>query len=69
VNRALDSDAEKDEAIELWQKALGKEWFPESVEESMSARYVTPKGHILQTPRPDSASVEIPSHRFYGEED
>lgn len=74
AKKALEED-DKDKAIELWQKIFEEDYFPTSIDDDAKALAdaikttevsVTSLG-IVTVGRTGSKSIEIPSHRFYGE--
>src|SRR5215218_1712687 len=78
AEQALRKDQDQlDEAVELWQKVLGKEYFTDSSELrkrqkaawiALSGAYVDDKGRVSDRPKPDGKSVKATGHRFYGDE-
>ncbi len=75
AERALASDDAAD-AISLWQKVFGDEWFPQNADqfkaESLKSAavagsiFVTPSGRV-ETIRPEGRAVQAQPQRFYGE--
>lgn len=72
--RAL--EAERDEAVELWQRVFGGECFPTLVDEAAQqiatavksgSAFVIPSGIVLPTMPAGGKAVRSPEHRFYGE--
>lgn len=73
VARAL--EAERDEAIELWKKVFGEEYFPTSVDEEAEkigtaaksgSAFVIPTGIVLPVAPESGKAVRSQEHRFYG---
>lgn len=73
--RALADDTSKDEAIKLWQKVFGEDYFPTSVDsevkqmakESEPGRgYVEPNGRVVTAASASVAAVAAPITRFHG---
>jgi hypothetical protein len=75
ADRALKKSQDQlDEAIELWQKVFGADYFIDSatarqrqVTASSTTRYVSPTGRVTSTSLAGASSVAIPQHRFYGD--
>ncbi len=74
AERALAEDDE--DAVALWQKVFGEEWFPSEVEAQKAARlreavlagnlFVASTGRVT-IGRPERQSVQVQPQRFYGE--
>jgi hypothetical protein len=69
ASKALDAETH-DEAIELWQKIFGEEWFPTQCSKGLtfqgSTLYVTSTGKV-ETEQPRQQSVKVRENRFHGD--
>jgi hypothetical protein len=77
AQRALAKDeGAEEEAIELWQKVFGEEWFPDSVQvQAEQLRAATEAGSVyvgstgkIYTDKPQEPYVQSTPQRFYGPE-